>query len=278
MTIARRTPSPELVRHSDRGVQYTPLSFGDHPENEGLLQAIEEDPTIASSFEPKVTVNQARMGLKEDVLEFGRYLFRHWNVEAHKLMCGSAPDDQSSRAELLNAFGIGETAVAAALATLLVTNLGFAPALAAVLGALLVKDSFAQVTKSFVEYGNRSCHNSRGMKQYRRVDKEQLFTSYCVWFRCRRNITPRATGACAMSLGMLDLANTTDISLFMSYRVHYQWSSSITELVRAETRWTSDYIYKLQTPRLAKFTDAVGQSIIYGCKRAATSVIPANRQ
>ncbi len=37
MAIARRKPSPGLVHHSDRGVQYTSLSFGKRLEDEGLL-------------------------------------------------------------------------------------------------------------------------------------------------------------------------------------------------------------------------------------------------
>jgi putative transposase len=35
--IARRKPSPGSVHHSNRGVQYASLSFGEHLENEGLV-------------------------------------------------------------------------------------------------------------------------------------------------------------------------------------------------------------------------------------------------
>ena len=40
MAIARRKPSPGLVHHSDRGVQYTSLSFGKRLEDEGLLPSM----------------------------------------------------------------------------------------------------------------------------------------------------------------------------------------------------------------------------------------------
>jgi putative transposase len=40
MAIARRKPSPGLVHHSDRGVQYTSLSFGKRLEGEGLLPSM----------------------------------------------------------------------------------------------------------------------------------------------------------------------------------------------------------------------------------------------
>jgi putative transposase len=55
MAIARREPSPGLVHHSDRGVQYTSLSFGKRPEDEGLLPSMGRvgsayDNALAESF------------------------------------------------------------------------------------------------------------------------------------------------------------------------------------------------------------------------------------
>jgi Integrase core domain len=55
MAIAKRKPSPGLVHHSDRGVQYTSLSFGNHLENEGLLPSMGRvgsacDNALAESF------------------------------------------------------------------------------------------------------------------------------------------------------------------------------------------------------------------------------------
>jgi putative transposase len=40
MAIARRKPSPGLVHHSDRGVQYTSLFFGKRLEDEGFLPSM----------------------------------------------------------------------------------------------------------------------------------------------------------------------------------------------------------------------------------------------
>jgi putative transposase len=40
MAIARRKPSPGLVHHSDRGVQYTSLSLGKRLEDDGLLPSM----------------------------------------------------------------------------------------------------------------------------------------------------------------------------------------------------------------------------------------------
>lgn len=55
MAIARRKPMPGLVHHSDRGVQYTSLSFGKRLEDEGLLPSMGRvgsayDNALAESF------------------------------------------------------------------------------------------------------------------------------------------------------------------------------------------------------------------------------------
>ncbi len=55
MAIARRKPAPGLVHHSDRGVQYTSLSFGKSLEDEGLVPSMGRvgsayDNALAESF------------------------------------------------------------------------------------------------------------------------------------------------------------------------------------------------------------------------------------
>lgn len=55
MAITRRKPAPGLVHHSDRGVQYTSLSFGKRLEDEGLLPSMGRvgsayDNALAESF------------------------------------------------------------------------------------------------------------------------------------------------------------------------------------------------------------------------------------
>jgi putative transposase len=55
MAIARRKPAPGLVHHSDRGMQYTSLSFGKRLEDEGLLPSMGRvgsayDNALAESF------------------------------------------------------------------------------------------------------------------------------------------------------------------------------------------------------------------------------------
>jgi putative transposase len=55
MAIARRKPAPGLVHHSDRGVQYTSLSFGKKLKDEGLVPSMGRvgsayDNALAESF------------------------------------------------------------------------------------------------------------------------------------------------------------------------------------------------------------------------------------
>jgi putative transposase len=40
MAIARRKPTPGLVHHSERGVQYTSVCFGKRLEDEGLVPSM----------------------------------------------------------------------------------------------------------------------------------------------------------------------------------------------------------------------------------------------
>ena len=105
-------------------------------------RALAIDPGTAGSFDPSVTYDEARMGLKDDVKEFGKRLFRRWNKEAHNLVCGSKEGDQKDREDLLKAFGVSESVVAATVAALLVSSLGVAPAIAAVVAALAVRKFF----------------------------------------------------------------------------------------------------------------------------------------
>jgi transposase InsO family protein len=55
MAIARRKPAPGLVHHSDRGAQYTSLSFGKRLEDEGFVPSMGRvgaayDNALAESF------------------------------------------------------------------------------------------------------------------------------------------------------------------------------------------------------------------------------------
>jgi hypothetical protein len=112
-------------------------------------KAIAKDISKCSTFDLHVTYDQAEMGLMEDVKEFGKRFFHRCNVEAYKIICGSESEDIKDREALLKAFSISDVSVATVLATLLVTNLGLAPAIAAVVAAIMIKRFFRP---SYVEF------------------------------------------------------------------------------------------------------------------------------
>jgi hypothetical protein len=118
-----------------------------------------EPSRMAGSFDLSVTYDKAAMGPMDDVLELGKRIFTIWTVEANKLLCGTEAGDQEDRKKLQEALGLGETAVAAALAAILVVHLGLAPALAAVVAALIIKRFFNPAYKEFCKTWTNSLPN-----------------------------------------------------------------------------------------------------------------------
>lgn len=97
------------------------------------------NPAVAGSYAPDVTWDGTQMGGLDDLKKLGRRLFRRWNQEAFKLVCGDDPDDKGSRDEIKKAIGMGNVTLAAVVAGTLVSSFGLAPAVAGVVAALVVK-------------------------------------------------------------------------------------------------------------------------------------------
>ena len=119
-------------------------------------KAIINDPSKSGSFEPEVVFDGSIMGLKEDLLDFGKQFYKRWQLEAHKLTCGSATSDAADRNDLANAFGLGEASAGAAIAALLVSQFGLAPAIATVIGVLLIKRFFRPTYEEFCKAWTKS--------------------------------------------------------------------------------------------------------------------------
>ncbi len=124
------------------------------------LQAIQRDPSISASFEPAITPGLEPQGAAEDLKKFGKRFFARANAQAYQLVCGQNAENSEERERVLDAFGIGKEAVAAAIAALLVAQLGLAPAVAAVVAALVIRvffrpayESMCDVWKEKVEGG-----------------------------------------------------------------------------------------------------------------------------
>jgi hypothetical protein len=102
------------------------------------LEAIKQDPSISGNFDLDAQGYEA-FGVPKVIRDFGQQFFERMSVQAYALVCGSNAEHSQEREKLISAFGIGKEAVAPALAALMVSSLGLAPALAAVLAALVIK-------------------------------------------------------------------------------------------------------------------------------------------
>lgn len=115
------------------------------------VKAIKQDPSTAGSFDPRVVYDQAEMGAKEEIFELGQRFFRRWNKEAYQLACGSEAKDTADRKDLMASLGVSDIAVAAVFSGILVTTVGLAPAIAAVIAALIVKRFFRPTYEEFCQ-------------------------------------------------------------------------------------------------------------------------------
>ncbi len=143
---------PELSKQAEPAVKKLLKSDEEQLyEKLGIIaKAIEKDPSKSGSFEPKVTYDMKIMGPKEDVMELGQKIFNRWIVEAYKLVCGSDKEGKKDREDLMKAIGLkNEEMIAAALAALLVAQMGLAPAFAAVIAVIILKRFFRPAHEEF---------------------------------------------------------------------------------------------------------------------------------
>lgn len=120
------------------------------------LKAIEEDAGLAGSFSPAVTFDATVMGPLDGLIDLGKRIFRRWEKEAYEISCGPDAADQKDRQFFLDAFGLGSAAVAGYIAAGLVSSFALAPAIAAVVAALVVKRLFVPAYEEFcTKWGER---------------------------------------------------------------------------------------------------------------------------
>jgi hypothetical protein len=99
---------------------------------------MERDPSIAGNFSPQVTYDAKFLGPLDDVKALGLRILKRWNKELFSIACGSGKDDEADRTKILSALTLSEGAAIGAMIPIL-TGLGLAPALAAILAAIIVK-------------------------------------------------------------------------------------------------------------------------------------------
>ncbi len=100
------------------------------------MQAMSVSPALAGTFAPELPETQ---GALDNVRKFGKEFFNRASLQAYGLLCGTDQQSAAQRQEVVAAFTNGSSGVATLLATLLVAQLGLAPAVAAVVAALVIK-------------------------------------------------------------------------------------------------------------------------------------------
>jgi len=103
------------------------------------LRATQSRQADVMDYNPSLVHDAQLMGPLDDLRELGGRIFRRWNRELFKVLCGGSDEDGKDRDSLLEALGLGDGALGAALATVLIGSFGVAPAVATVIGVLIVK-------------------------------------------------------------------------------------------------------------------------------------------
>jgi hypothetical protein len=112
-------------------------------------RAIGASPEVSGSFDPVVEFDEVAMGPLDAVADLGRRIYRRWEGEAHKLVCGGEGEDKEERQALQAAFRVDSATVASLIAAGLVSYFGLAPAIAAVVAAIIAKRFFRPVYEEF---------------------------------------------------------------------------------------------------------------------------------
>jgi hypothetical protein len=123
----------------------------------GLRQkAIQEDPRQAGLFETTAAFDAPFAGPMDSLRELGRDFFRRVSKDAYNLVCGRDKEDADERKKIQDAFRVDATTVAAALSAALVSWFGWAPAIAGVVAALVMKLFFKNAYEATCDIWKKS--------------------------------------------------------------------------------------------------------------------------
>lgn len=102
------------------------------------MKAIERDPSVAGQFAPSRAALEP-MGISlGDVIDAGRKAFSGLSQSGYGLLCGGGSMQGSHFDNFMATLGTNRMAITAGLATLLVTSIGIAPAIAGVVATLAI--------------------------------------------------------------------------------------------------------------------------------------------
>jgi hypothetical protein len=141
-TLARPAVAPLLTKSTDD--LYLEI---------GARQAeIRRNPAVAAGFAPAGPIEIESLGMRDDLRDFGKRFFNKMNRQAYELVCGADADNSKERQDLLAALGLKDKAMAtAALAALLVAQLGLAALIAAPVAAIAMSLAFQPAYQSMCE-------------------------------------------------------------------------------------------------------------------------------
>jgi len=137
----RAKPAVEKLSESDESQLYEELGL--------RLKAIAADERLSGSFEPQIGYNAQFMGPMDDLRAFGQKFFDKASRQAYSLICGDGLS-KDEREKMAAAFG-SKADLAAFVAALLVSYFGMAPAIAAVVGALVLRLFFRPAHEAMCE-------------------------------------------------------------------------------------------------------------------------------
>ena len=101
-------------------------------------KAISAEPALKDDPNLEVVYESSTMGPLDDLKRLGKRVASRWNKELFAIVCGNDRLDSKEREALLNSLNLGEAAVIAAVAGVLI-GLGVGAAIAAPLAPLIVR-------------------------------------------------------------------------------------------------------------------------------------------
>ncbi len=103
------------------------------------LRLMGQDPALSGKLVVPAGKDLEALGPIDDLKALAKGFFNRFSVEAYNVICGGGKQNDPDHKKMVEAFGLDKQTVAAFLTTLLVTNLGLAPLVAATVAALIVR-------------------------------------------------------------------------------------------------------------------------------------------
>ena len=116
------------------------------------VSALARSTAGSEQFDMAAGIDFEAFGPIDELKNLGRKFFARWNKAAYEMVCGSSPDDADARKKVSDAFGLGEQAVGATIAALLVVHFGLAAGVAGVVAVLIVRLFFRPSGQAMCDY------------------------------------------------------------------------------------------------------------------------------